>query len=235
MMKSRTKKLKLSALSWVFLIPVLSFAQQSLSGTITDADTGEPLLGVTVLVQGTNKGTVSDFDGNYTINNLNPGDYVVEVSYTGYSKLSQNVSIGNSDAELYFQMTFSASELDEIVVTGTGAPVAKKQEQMNAEHASWLQEYHNLNLDSELFNSISKKIIEAASKGLSGVTIHATHTCFVNIGVGDVISILRKNGFTVKHTNGSDYSRQGKNWNLIGNWETKKNGFVWVTAINISW
>ena len=127
MKKSRTKKLKLSALLWVFLIPVLSFAQQSLSGTITDADTGEPLLGVTVLVQGTNKGTVSDFDGNYTINNLNPGDYVVEVSYTGYSKLSQNVSIGNSDAELYIQMTFSASKLDEIVVTGTGAPVAKKQ------------------------------------------------------------------------------------------------------------
>ena len=127
MMKSKTKKLKLSALLWVFLIPVLSFAQKSLSGTITDADTGEPLLGVTVLVQGTNKGTVSDFDGNYTINNLDPGDYVVELSYTGYSKLSQTVSIGNSDAELDIQMTFSASELDEIVVTGTGAPVAKKQ------------------------------------------------------------------------------------------------------------
>jgi len=126
MMKSKTNKLKLSALLWVFLIPVLSFAQQSLSGTITDADTGEPLLGVTVLVQGTNKGTVSDFDGNYTINNLDPGDYVVQASYTGYSKLSQTVNIGNTDVELYIQLTFSASELDEIVVTGTGAPVAKK-------------------------------------------------------------------------------------------------------------
>ncbi len=39
MMKSKINKLKLSALLWVFLIPVLSFAQQSLSGTITDADT----------------------------------------------------------------------------------------------------------------------------------------------------------------------------------------------------
>src|SRR6056300_683308 len=122
MMKTKSKKLKLNVVLWALLIPVITFAQQSISGTITDADTGEPLLGVTVLVQGTNKGTVSDFDGNYTIKNLDTGDYVVEVSYTGYSKQSQNVSIGNSDAELYIQMTFSASKLDEIVVTGTGAP-----------------------------------------------------------------------------------------------------------------
>ena len=67
MIKSRFKQLKLNALVWVLMIPVISFAQQSISGTITDADTGEPLLGVTVLVQGTNKGTVSDFDGNYSI------------------------------------------------------------------------------------------------------------------------------------------------------------------------
>ena len=93
MMKSRFKQLKLNALIWALIIPVISFAQQSISGTITDADTGEPLLGVTVLVQGTNKGTVSDFDGNYFINNLDAGDYVLEVSYTGYSKLSQNVSV----------------------------------------------------------------------------------------------------------------------------------------------
>jgi len=123
----KTKKLKLTYLLWVLLIPAITFAQQSISGTITDQDTGEPLLGVTVLVQGTNKGTVSDFDGNYLINGLDTGDYVLEVSYTGYSKLSQAVTIGSSDVTQDLQMSFSASELDEIVVTGTGAPVAKKQ------------------------------------------------------------------------------------------------------------
>ncbi len=76
----KTKKLKLTYLLWVLLIPAITFAQQSISGTITDQDTGEPLLGVTVLVQGTNKGTVSDFDGNYLINGLDTGDYVLEVT-----------------------------------------------------------------------------------------------------------------------------------------------------------
>jgi len=111
----------------MMLFPVISLAQQSISGTITDADTGEPLLGVTVLVQGTNKGTVSDFDGNYLIQNVDSGDYVLDISYTGYSKLSQSISVGSSDLSQDLQLTFSASELDEIVVTGTGAPVAKKQ------------------------------------------------------------------------------------------------------------
>ena len=126
MMKTKSNKLRLLNLL-LFFIPVISFGQQSVSGTITDADTGEPLLGVTVLVQGTNKGTVSDFDGNYVINNLDAGDYILDVSYTGYSKLSQTISVGSSDLTQDLQMTFSASELDEIVVTGTGAPVAKKQ------------------------------------------------------------------------------------------------------------
>jgi TonB-linked SusC/RagA family outer membrane protein len=127
MMKTKSKKLKLNAFLWALLIPVITFAQQSISGTITDVDTGEPLLGVTVLVQGTNKGTVSDFDGNYLINGLDAGDYVLEVSYTGYSKISQAVTVGSSDVTQDLQMSFSASELNEIVVTGTGAPVAKKQ------------------------------------------------------------------------------------------------------------
>ena len=79
------------------------------------------------MVQGTNRGTVSDFDGNYLIQNLDAGYYVLEVSYTGYSRLTQDINIGISDVVQDLQLNFSASELDEIVVTGTGAPVAKKQ------------------------------------------------------------------------------------------------------------
>ncbi|MAD30127.1 MAG: hypothetical protein CMC00_03775, partial [Flavobacteriaceae bacterium] len=127
MTKTFFAKLKDMALILMLFFPVISLAQQSISGTITDADTGEPLLGVTVLVQGTNKGTVSDFDGNYLIQNVDSGEYVLDISYTGYSKQSQAVSVGSSDLSQDLQLTFSASELDEIVVTGTGAPVAKKQ------------------------------------------------------------------------------------------------------------
>ncbi len=42
-------------------------AQRSISGTVTDADNGEPLIGATVIIVGTGQGTITDFDGKYTL------------------------------------------------------------------------------------------------------------------------------------------------------------------------
>ena len=150
-------------------LPVISLAQQSVSGMITDADTGEPLLGVTVLVQGTNKGTVSDFDGNYLIQNLDAGDYVLDVSYTGYSKFSQAITVGSSDLSQDVQLSFSASELDEIVVTGTGAPVAKKQlgNSIGSISAASLEALP-INSFSDLLQGREPGIVAFPSGGLTG-------------------------------------------------------------------
>lgn len=169
MMKIKLTSMKLKQLALAFLIPVLTFAQQSISGTISDADTGEPLLGVTVLVRGTNKGTVSDFDGNYLINSLDPGEYVLEVSYTGYSKLTQTVNIGSTDVTQDLQMAFSASELDEIVVTGTGAPVAKKQlgNSIGSISAASLEKLP-INSFSDLLAGREPGIVAFPSGGLTG-------------------------------------------------------------------
>lgn len=79
--------LKLSFFLLVLLYSTFSFAQTSLSGKIIEKD-GEPLiLGNIVLYQdgALINGTETDFDGNYTINNLLPGTYDVEVSYIGYA------------------------------------------------------------------------------------------------------------------------------------------------------
>ncbi len=115
-------------LALFFLLFVsLSAFSQSISGTVTDAETGDPLLGVTIILKNTNKGVVTDFDGNYTINNVEPGDYTIDLSYIGYGRISQTITVGGDDATYDFAMTFSASKLDELVVTGTGAPVARKK------------------------------------------------------------------------------------------------------------
>ena len=79
-----------------------------------------------------------------------------------------------------------------------------------------------------------KKIIEAASKGLSNVYIQATESCFVKISATQVINVLKKNGFNATNGGTSHYSRPGKSWNLIGNWESG-GGLQKVTTISISW
>lgn len=54
-------------------------------GRITDAATGEPLIGTTVLLLGTTQGTVTDIEGNFLFSNLAPGIYTITFSYTGYA------------------------------------------------------------------------------------------------------------------------------------------------------
>ena len=75
---------------WISLVIAGSvcFAQQSTKGTIkgkvTDGKTGEALPSVNITVKGTYYGAVTDFDGAYTIANINPGTYTIEVSLLGY-------------------------------------------------------------------------------------------------------------------------------------------------------
>ncbi|GIV61285.1 MAG: hypothetical protein KatS3mg044_0433 [Rhodothermaceae bacterium] len=67
-----------------FLFPALALAQGKIAGRITDAVTGEPLVGVNVLIDGTTQGTVSDMDGNYILVNVRPGAYTLVFSYIGF-------------------------------------------------------------------------------------------------------------------------------------------------------
>ena len=56
---------------FIALISVCTGIQaQSITGSITDSEDGEPLAGVNIIVQGQNKGAVSDFDGNFTVSNF---------------------------------------------------------------------------------------------------------------------------------------------------------------------
>ena len=80
-------------LSSVFSI---SFAGQTgkIAGKITDAKTNDPLIGVTVILDGTRMGAATDIDGYYYINNIVPGTYTLTVSNVGYAKaVVQNVNV----------------------------------------------------------------------------------------------------------------------------------------------
>ena len=115
-----------SGLLWA--VPIFLMAQGSITGTIRDADTDEPLIGATVLVIGTTTGTVTDYNGVYVLEGLSAGEYTVEASYTGFSSIKSKVTVEEGkQAMLDFQLGVSATELDLIVVTGTGGPVEKKK------------------------------------------------------------------------------------------------------------
>ena len=96
------------------LITFTAFAQTTITGTVSDDMA--PLPGVSILLKGTNNGVVTDFDGNYSINNV-PSDGVLVFSFVGFK--TKEIPV-NGQSEISTVLELDVSTLDEIVVVGYG-------------------------------------------------------------------------------------------------------------------
>jgi TonB-dependent receptor len=103
-----------------FLIHATAVAQAngSVYGVITDALTGDPLPGATIIIEGTVTGTVTDMNGAFRMMNVSAGSYNFVVSFIGYKKqiVERDVSNGSS-TELNIQMGVDAVGLEEVVIS----------------------------------------------------------------------------------------------------------------------
>ena len=93
----------------------VAYAQKTVTGTVVDA-TGEPMIGVSILVDGTTIGGVTDFDGNFSIKDV-PENGVLKISYIGYK--DQKISVAGKSS-INVTLEEDAASLDEIVVVGYG-------------------------------------------------------------------------------------------------------------------
>ena len=98
-----------------------AFAQGTLSGKVTDAEFGDELIGVNVLVVGSSAGAATDLSGRFAIPNLRPGEYNIKVSYIGYeTKLFTGIRITDGQTQT-LNIELAAQVLStegEIVVVG---------------------------------------------------------------------------------------------------------------------
>src|SRR3989304_909491 len=87
------------------------------TGVITDAQTGEPLLGVSVSLEGTTLGAVTDAEGFYVILNVPVGTYTLRISSVGYTAVEvANVAV-SADLATYqdYGLSVATTELEEII------------------------------------------------------------------------------------------------------------------------
>ena len=97
-------------------LSVGAFAQQiAIKGIVKDT-TGEPIIGANVLVKGTTNGTITDFDGNFSLSDVKKGDVIV-ISFVGY-KTQEVVWDGKA---LNVELKDDAQALEEVVVVGFGS------------------------------------------------------------------------------------------------------------------
>jgi outer membrane receptor protein involved in Fe transport len=109
----------------LFLILVVAqislFAQSGiLRGTVKDESTGETLIGATVFIVGTYKGSATDIDGKYLITGIKPGDYNIKVSYIGYTdKIYTGISIKDNDTKvLNVTLLARVQNMDAVTIVG---------------------------------------------------------------------------------------------------------------------
>ncbi len=157
-------------LLYTVMVCVLSvgtaFAQTgSLSGTVTDASSGETLPGVNVFIPELERGAPTNIDGGFTIENIEYGTYTVRASYVGYSEFEQQVTIDQESTTLDIQLE-SGVELDEVVVTALGEQVSQRTVSFSTQNVS--DEQLNVTQDANIKTGLAGKVSGVQMVGQAG-------------------------------------------------------------------
>jgi hypothetical protein len=155
------------------------FAQTTfnITGKITDETTGEELVGVTVFVEKTTHGAISDLNGNFSLS-LNPGNYVLTFSYLGFENQIRQVSL-KQNTKIDIKLSPSVTQLSELEVTGTRADanvsnVSMGTQKLNIES---IRKMPALMGEVDVIKSIQLLPgVQAASEGSSGFSVRGGGT-----------------------------------------------------------
>ncbi len=115
-------------LKFLFILLIISplwlLGQGQISGTITDGN-GDPLPGANIVLEGTNIGATSDFDGAFSITNIELGTYTLVAQYIGYTKFSKSLILDGTVLVLHIVLNEDELSLDQVIITGVTNPKAK--------------------------------------------------------------------------------------------------------------
>lgn len=155
--------------SLVFLMSSMqiALAQNTITGKVTSAEDEQPLPGVSIVVEGTNTGTTTDLDGNFSIKARSQD--VLQFSYIGF--LTQSITVGNQST-INLTLEPDLQQLEEVVVTAFGIEKEKKAlgysvTQLGGEEFT---ESRTINLGSALSGKVAGVNVTPPSTGAAGST-----------------------------------------------------------------
>ena len=121
----------LAALACVALSAVLAGAQQprsAITGRITERGSNTPIADANIIIVGTQRGARTDDNGAYRIVDIAPGTYTLRVARLGYSAANRQVTVeAGANSTVDFVLQSSAVQIDQVVVTATGATERKRE------------------------------------------------------------------------------------------------------------
>lgn len=194
----------------LILFTLNSFAQTgSISGKVTDAETGEILIGVNILVINTTNGTSTDLDGVYEIGNLVPGKYSLRFSYVSYSSTIVNdIAVkANENTIINLQMNSESTILQEVIVN---AELLSDNENSILKIQKYSADITDV-VSAELIKKNGSSDGVDVLKRMSGVTIADGKYAFIR-GVSDRYNNTLLNGSNVP---GTDPEKKSFSYDLI--------------------
>lgn len=153
---------------FTFLISTNSlFAQTGkIAGEVLEESTGEPLIGVQVFIEGTSKGMITDINGLYNINNVDPGTYTIVFRYVGFTTYKvENVEVFvDKTTRIDATMTEAVIEGEEVVVTAE-RPIVEKDRTTTTAYISseQLEDLPIVNLSDAIENQAG--VVEGRFRG----------------------------------------------------------------------
>ena len=147
-------------------------AQTTVTGNVKDG-TGEPIIGASVIVTGTSNGTVTDFDGNFSMK-ANEGDELT-ISYIGF--VTQKVKV-NGSAPINITLLEDNAELDEVVVVGTIMKKSDLTGAVGSVDGKTLAEKPVTNVNQALQGRVSGVFVEPGARPSddSGIRVRGINT-----------------------------------------------------------
>ena len=180
----------------VLCISTSTFAQTgSVTGTLTDKDyNDEPLAFANVIIKDTTKGTTSDFDGIYILENLEPGEYVIQFSFVGYETQEIPTTIvAGETVTLNVSMGPSSAKLDEVVIKTTVKRESETALLLEQKKATTIKE----SIGSERLSKIGVSSAANATTKISGVTQSQGSGEIYIRGLGDRYLSTTMNGLPI--------------------------------------
>ena len=162
---------KFFAILFTLFLGSTIWAQTSVSGTVTDSKSSQPIPGANIKVQGKALGTTADFDGKYTLQVAQAAPFKIEISLLGY--LTQTVEVTANNQTVDVALVESETNLDEVVVSASRTPESIRESPVTIERmdlrdikntpsASFYQGLENLkgvdvNTGSLTFNAVNTR------------------------------------------------------------------------------
>ena len=123
-------QLQCAILTFILLFATSLYAGDTgkISGSVTDAQTGETLPFANIIIEGTTIGAASDIDGNYVILNVSPGVYTITASLVGYQRVTVTDVRVNVDftTRLNFELETGSIDLEAVIVQGERNPLIRE-------------------------------------------------------------------------------------------------------------